>query len=367
MLNKEDNSQTTKAGTPSGRTEKTDIQETAIPAALVHTSDAGPGITRRRAGKGFFYRDRDGQRISDRETLGRIRSLAIPPAWSDVWICPLPHGHIQATGRDARGRKQYRYHPAWNAYRDSRKYASLSSFAQALPDLRKSVDADLRRRGLPREKVVATVVWLLDHTMIRIGNRAYQDENGSFGLTTLRSRHLHVEGSKLRFAFRGKSGKDQKLTTTNRRVAKIVRGIQDLPGQALFQYLDEDERRQQIDSTDVNGYIHAKAGSGFSAKDFRTWGGTVRAAELLAGTELPETKREVQQTLNAVIDQVARRLGNTRAVCRRCYIHPQIIEDWRNGRLQKDMARISGSTSLRSSGLDRQEAIVLKWLKQRTE
>lgn len=334
----------------------------ATEAGLVHVSDTEPGIRRRRAGKGFFYVDSDGGRVTDESTLARIRSLAIPPAWADVWISPLEDGHIQATGRDERGRKQYRYHPGWTACRDEVKFGSLAAFAAALPDLRRRVEIDLGARGLSHERVLATVVWLLDRSMIRIGNPSYSRENGSFGLTTLRGRHVEIQGTTLRFAFRGKSGKEWRLRISDRRISRVVRAIQDLPGQHLFQYLDEDGARRQVRSQDVNDYIRAAAGDAFSSKHFRTWGGTVRAAGVLAATPLPEGGRAVATTLNAAIDRVAARLGNTRTVCRRCYIHPLVIEAWSEGRLGEELRRIKARLRGDPAPLSGQEAVVLRWL-----
>lgn len=339
--------------------------ESAEAADLAYSTDLEPGIRRRRSGRGFAYRDPAGKPVTDAATRARIAALAIPPAWQEVWISPLPNGHVQATGRDARGRKQYRYHPAWHACRDDVKYGALTGFAAKLPALRARVDADLRRRGLPAEKVLASIVWLLDHAMIRIGNRSYARDNGSFGLTTLRSRHVKVDGPRLRFAFLGKSGQEWKLTVTDRRIARIVRSAQELPGQHLFQYVDEAGARRAVGSHDVNAYIRDISGSDFSSKHFRTWGGTVRAAELLGATETPATKRETARVLNAAIDAVADRLGNTRAVCRRCYIHPRILEDWEAGRLQADISAIRRRFRRAPAGLDRQEAVVLRWLETR--
>jgi DNA topoisomerase-1 len=343
------------------------MAEQAQAAALAYSTDAEPGIRRRRAGRGFSYRGPNGRFVTDAATRARIASLAIPPAWEDVWIAPQANGHVQATGRDARGRKQYRYHPLWHACRDDVKYGSLIAFASTLPALRARVDADLRLRGLPAEKVLASIVWLLDNAMIRIGNRSYAQENGSFGLTTLRARHVRVEGPKLRFAFVGKSGKEWKLTVTDRRIARIVRSAQDLPGQHLFQYIDADGARRGVASHDVNAYIRATAGGDVSSKHFRTWGGTVRAAELLADIETPPAKREAARVLNAAIDAVADRLGNTRAVCRRCYIHPRVLADWEAGRLRDDMQAVRRRFRRAPAGLDRQEAVVLRWLECREE
>ena len=340
-------------------------EESARQASLTYVSDAEPGIRRKRSGKGFSFVDANGKRVSDRKTFARIRSLVIPPAWTDVWICSDPDGHIQVTGRDQRGRKQYRYHPRWSACRDEVKYSSLADFARALPLIRERIDKDLRKRELPRERVVASVVWLLDNTMIRVGNAVYARDNNSFGLTTLRSRHVAVEGAKLRFAFKGKSGKEWKLKLVDRRMAKIMRSIQELPGQHLFQYLDEAGERRIVRSQDVNDYIRDAAGGDFSSKHFRTWGGTVRAVALFADTPLPETKGGTARAMNEVIDDVARHLGNTRTVCRNCYIHPEVMASWLEGRLQEELAAARKSRRKQLEGLDEEELLVLNWLAAR--
>ena len=337
-------------------------EQAAERADLAYVSDAEPGYRRRRAGRGFFYVGPRGKRLGDRREIARIRALAIPPAWTDVWICPDPAGHIQATGRDDRGRKQYRYHPAWTACRDEAKFSSLCAFARALPALRAAVDADLRRRGLPRERVIASVVWLLDNTLIRVGNDAYADRNNSFGLTTLRSRHVEIEGSSLRFSFKGKSGQEWRLRLSHRRVAAIVRSIQELPGQRLFQYLDGDGDRRDIRSQDVNDYIREAIGADFTSKHFRTWGATVSAALALAEKDPPASQRERAVTLNAALDQVARMLRNTRAVCRRCYVHPAVVEAWEEGRLGEEMRALSRRLPRPLKGLDADESLVLRWL-----
>ena len=260
----------------------------AAAASLRYVSDEQPGIRRLRAGKGFRYRDAKGKNISDAGTLDRIAHLAIPPAWSDVWISPSDKGHIQATGRDIKGRKQFRYHERWSLCRDEAKFSSLAAFADALPALRAAVDQDLRRRGLPYEKVVASIVWLLDNTMIRVGSAAYARDNKSFGLTTLKTRHVAVNGSKLHFEFKGKSGKHWRIQLVDRRMAKIIRRIQELPGQSLFQYIHEDGERRRLGSQDINAYIREACGSDFTSKHFRTWGGTIHAASLFAQTPVPE-------------------------------------------------------------------------------
>lgn len=340
---------------------KTGAQSSASHAALTYVNDAEPGIRRVKAGTGFTYKGPDGRAVPD-ATRARIEAIVIPPAWTDVWISPDANGHIQATGRDQRGRKQYRYHPQWAEERDGAKYSSLAAFAEALPGLRRRIETDLRRHGLPLERVVAAVVWLLDNTMIRVGNAAYARDNKSFGLTTLRDRHVDISGSRLRFAFKGKSGKEWKLKLVDRRIAGIVRGAQDLPGQKLFQYLDEDGDRRSVRSEDVNRYIREAAGNGFSSKHFRTWGGTIHAASLFARTELPESQAQQKRVTNSVIDKVAERLGNTRAVCRRCYIHPMVIEAWLEGRLFAEMAE-ANKRKRSIDGLDDEEALVLRWLK----
>ncbi|KUM28801.1 DNA topoisomerase [Mesorhizobium loti] len=344
-------------------TSRNGAQISADRASLSYVSDTDPGIQRLRKGKGFRYVGPNGNPVSA-ATLDRIKAVVIPPAWTDVWISPGPNGHIQATGRDQRGRKQYRYHPQWIEERDGVKYSSLVAFAEALPGLRSQIDADLRRHGLPLERVVASVVWLLDNTMIRIGNAAYARDNKSFGLTTLRDRHVEITGSSLRFAFKGKSGKEWKLRLVDRRVAKIVRGAQDLPGQKLFQYLDEDGDRRSLRSEDVNRYIREASGSEFSSKHFRTWGGTIHAASLFAQAELPESAGQQKRVVNSIVDKVAERLGNTRAVCRQCYIHPLVFEAWSQGKLLDEMAQANRRKRL-IPGLDEEETLVLRWLKAR--
>jgi DNA topoisomerase-1 len=333
-------------------------------AQLTYVNDSEPGIRRKGPPKRFYYVDPNGKHLKEGKTVQRIRTLAIPPAWTDVWISPDPNGHIQATGRDLKSRKQYRYHPDWATERDGEKYSSLVAFAEALPGLRSQVEADLRRHGLPFERVVASVVWLLDNTMIRVGNAAYARDNKSFGLTTLRDRHVDITGSSLRFSFKGKSGREWKLKLVDRRIARVVRGAQDIPGQKLFQYLDEDGRRRPVRSEDVNDYIREAAGNGFSAKHFRTWGGTIHAASLLAQTERPDAKTVQKRVMNRVIDKVAERLGNTRSVCRQCYIHPAVPEAWLEGRLLEEMT-LANKGRRRIKGLDDEEALVLRWLRKR--
>ena len=300
---------------------------------LCFSSDEDAGWRRTKRGAGFSYRDENGQHpgVSD---LQRIRALAIPPAWGDVWICKDANGHIQATGRDEKGRKQYRYHAEWTAHRSTTKFDTLGAFAKALPGLREQVQRDLRRRTLGYERVVASVVWLLDNSLIRVGNPTYARENKSFGLTTLRNRHVDITGSTLHFHFRGKSGKQWRLDLADRRIANILKTLQDMPGQHLFQY-EAENGRCAISSRDVNDYLAAFAGPDFTSKDFRTWAATVRAFGLFTTTELPETQTAQARTINAVIDQVAAKLGNTRTVCRQCYVHPAVPEAWQTGELRR--------------------------------
>lgn len=330
---------------------------------LRYVNDDEPGISRRRHGKGFSYLRAGGKPVTQPSDLARIRALAIPPAWTDVWICADADGHIQATGRDQKGRKQYRYHDQWQADRGLAKYALMADFAASLPKIRKAIDADLRRHGLPREKVVASIVWLLDNTMIRVGNDSYARENKSFGLTTLKGQHLDISGSTLHFHFNGKSGKVWDVGIADRRMARLLRTIEDLPGQRLFRYRDEEGGLHDVGSHDVNAYIHAAVGEQFSSKDFRTWGGTLRALTLLAATEVPETKTGRARTLNAAIDAVSRRLGNTRAVCRACYIHPAVFERWEQGKLADDVAAIREKRP-RRVGLDTEECVAALWLQK---
>ena len=300
--------------------------EAAEEAGLSYVSDDRPGYTRKARNGEFEYLDTQGKRIRDEQRLLRIKRLAIPPAWTNVWICPSPTGHIQATGRDARRRKQYRYHERWRELRDENKFDRLAAFAKALPKIRRRVAKDLKLRGLPREKVLATVVRLLERTFIRIGNEEYAKENKSFGLTTIKNRHVSVRGPHLRFRFRGKSGRQHEVDMTDRRIAKIVSKCQDLPGQDLFQYVSDDGEPRNVTSQDVNDYLREITNENFSAKDFRTWAGTVLAAIALTAQSEFETKKQAKANLKTAICAVARLLGNTPAVCRKCYVHPAIVE-----------------------------------------
>jgi DNA topoisomerase-1 len=329
-------------------------------AGLRYVSDRMPGIVRHKLGAGFEYLASDGSPIRDDDELARIRALAVPPAYTDVWISPLRNGHIQATGRDARGRKQYRYHAKWREVREETKYARMLDFAKALPAIRRRVDADLRREGMPREKVLATIVSLLESTTIRVGNDEYAKENGSFGLTTLRNKHAAVHGSTVRFAFTGKSGVKHTITLRNKRLSKIVARCQDIAGQQLFEYLDDEGNVHPVDSGEVNDYIRAIAGDDFSAKDFRTWIGTVSCATLLAACEVAPTQADRKAHIVETIKQVARRLGNTASICRKCYVHPDILAAYtEEGSLGRPARVVS------AQGLTQDERFVVTFLKRR--
>lgn len=324
-------------------------------AGLRYVSDTGPGIRRRRSGTGFSYRDADGTLLRDKATLQRLRSLAIPPAWTEVWICPRSDGHIQATGRDARGRKQYIYHPDFRSLRESGKYAALPGFARRLPVIRAEVAADMARSGLPREKVLAAIVYLLERTLIRIGNADYAEQNGSHGLTTLRRRHVKVESGRLRFRFTGKSGRSWDLQLHDRRVLKVIRACQELPGQELFRYRSEDGAVLAVSSADVNDYLRSVSGSEVTAKDFRTWAGTVMAALALQAFGPPQSQREAKRNLKAAITEVSAKLGNTVTICRKCYIHPVVIERYLAGR-----HRLRKPANVDIPGLQPEEIAVLR-------
>jgi DNA topoisomerase-1 len=306
--------------------------ESAKIAGLRYVNDERlPGIRRIGQTHRVRYVLPNGATVKDPDELQRIKGLGVPPAWTDVWICPLANGHLQATGRDARGRKQYRYHPRWREVRDEVKYGRLIAFAAALAAIRERTDADLRRPGLPREKVLAAVVQLLEKTLIRVGNEEYAKQNGSFGLTTMKDGHAKIEGGCVRFSFRGKSGVAHAVDLADRRLAKIVKACRDLPGYELFQYVDDDGTTQTIDSADVNDYLREISGQDFTAKDFRTWAGTVLAAQALAAVEGFSSKTHAKRNVVQAIESVAKRLGNTRAVCRKCYIHPAILDAYMDG------------------------------------
>jgi DNA topoisomerase I len=314
-------------------------EKSARAAGLRYVSDAAPGIARKPWRSGFRYLDPEGRPVRDAATLARIRALAVPPAWREVWICPLADGHLQASGRDARRRKQYRYHARWREIRDETKYGRMAQFARALPRIRARVRQDLALPGLPREKILATVVHLLETTRIRVGNEEYARDNASYGLTTLRARQVRVNGATIRFRFRGKSGVEHEIALSDRRMAGIVRRIQDLPGYELFQYLDEDGTRRVVESSDVNAYIREAAGDDFTSKDFRTWAGTVLAARALLACAPVQSIGEGRRNVAAAIEEVARHLGNTKAVCRKCYVHPAVLEGYLEGRLRAGRGR----------------------------
>ena len=343
-----------------------DPRRAAASAGLSYVSDDSPGIRRRRSGKGFYYIDRSGTRISDPAIIERIQQLAIPPAYRDVWICRSANGHIQATGRDAKGRKQYRYHRRFRELRESGKYEHVIAFARMLPGIRKTVAQHLALNGMPRDKVLATVVHLLEATLIRIGNDGYARENESFGLTTLRNRHVAVEGSDIRFKFKGKSGKEWNLKIHDKRVAKIVRACQELPGQDLFQYIDDDGARRHITSQDVNAYLKTITGQDVTAKDFRTWTGTVLAALALAEFETFDSDAGAKRNIRAAIEAVSARLGNTPTICRKCYVHPEIVSSYLQGDLILEVkARVEAELRDNLKGLDAEEAAVLALLEGR--
>jgi len=336
--------------------------QAAKAAGLRYTTDTIPGIRRVKRGRHFAYIAPDGKPITDKDELARIAALAIPPAYSDVWICPILNGHLQATGRDARGRKQYRYHARWRETRDETKYDRMVAFAQALPKIRKRVDADLKLPGMPREKVLATVVQLLESTSIRVGNDEYARDNGSFGLTTLQNKHVKVQGSTVRFSFKGKSGIKHAIDLNDRRIAKIVRSCQDLPGHQLFEYVDDDGSAHPVDSSDVNAYIQDIAAEAFTAKDFRTWVGTVNCAMVLAQTETAETAAERKQRVTDAIKEVAQRLGNTPTVCRKCYVHPEIISAYTDSGALKIVTTVKARAGLLS-----EERFVVTLLRKRAK
>jgi len=315
-------------------------------AGLRYVTGARPGIRRQRAGQAFRYIGTNGKTLRDAETLSRIRALAIPPAWRDVWICPLEDGHLQAIGRDARGRKQYRYHTRWREVRDEAKYGRLAAFGRTLPRIRRRVARDLAKPGLPRDKVLATVVRLLESTFIRIGNAEYARENDSFGLTTLRDRQVRVEGSRLRFKFRGKSGVPHEVALADARLARIVRHMQELPGEELFHYIDDAGEPRPIESADVNAYLRSIAGDDFTSKDFRTWAGTLLCARALAALPAPHSTTAGRRDIRRAVEAASQMLRNTPSVCRKCYIHPQVFETYLGGRLQEAMRGRSEETAL---------------------
>ncbi len=343
-----------------------DAIDAAEEAGLRYVSDDRPGYTRKAKGDDFDWLDADGEPIRDEQRLLRIKRLAIPPAWTEVWVSPLANGHIQATGRDARGRKQYVYHDRWREVRDENKYDRIISFGKTLPKIRRRIARDLKLPGLPRNKVLATVVQLLERTFIRIGNEEYARENKSFGLTTMKDRHVEVKGAKLRFRFRGKSGREHEVDVTDGRIANIISKLQDLPGQDLFQYVDHDGKVRDITSQDVNEYLREITGEDFSAKDFRTWAGTVLIAIALNAQEQFETPKQAKSNINTAIKAVAKILGNTPAICRKCYVHPAVLENY------LDQKSIDGLKQTTEDALEKEdvdlrssETAILKFLKSR--
>jgi len=351
---------------PSDPVPNTDPPAAARAAGLRYVHDDRPGILREPVKDGFRYLDAKGEPVEDEATLKRIKSLAIPPAWTDVWICPQANGHLQATGRDARGRKQYRYHPKWREVRDEVKYERMIKFGKALPQIRKEVDRALSLPGLPREKVLATIVYLLEATMMRIGNDEYARENKSYGLTTLRNRHVRIDGSEVGFRFRGKSGVYHDVKVHDRRLARIIQRTRDLPGQDLFQYLDEDGETHTVGSSDVNDYLRTITGEDYTAKDFRTWSGTVLAAMALQEFEAVDSDTQAKKNVVRAIESVAERLGNTPSVCRKCYVHPAVLDAYLDGTMLEGLrARAEESLVEDLKDLQPEEAAVLAMLERR--
>jgi len=351
---------------PSDPVPNTDPPAAARAAGLRYVHDDRPGILREPVKDGFRYLDAKGEPVEDEPTLKRIKSLAIPPAWTDVWICPQANGHLQATGRDARGRKQYRYHPKWREVRDEVKYERMIKFGKALPQIRKEVDRALSLPGLPREKVLATIVYLLEATMMRIGNDEYARENKSYGLTTLRNRHVRIDGSEVEFRFRGKSGVYHDVKVHDRRLARIIQRTRDLPGQDLFQYLDEDGETHTVGSSDVNDYLRTITGEDYTAKDFRTWSGTVLAAMALQEFEAVDSDTQAKKNVVRAIESVAERLGNTPSVCRKCYVHPAVLDAYLDGTMLEGLrARAEESLVEDLKDLQPEEAAVLAMLERR--
>jgi DNA topoisomerase-1 len=358
-------------GSGNSRRRLTEHRHSATSAGLRYVSDGASGITRKRVGAGWAYYLPDGARITDARERRRLNSLAIPPAWTQVWICPDPDGHIQATARDARGRKQYRYHPAYREARDHSKFRHMLEFSEVLPQLRSRIEHDLRAPDHSRRQLLALVVRLLDRTLIRVGNDEYARENKSFGLTTLRRRHVRVDGETLSFTFRGKSGVEHSITLEDPRLARIIQRCQDLPGHELFQYLDARKKRQTVTSDDVNAYLRELTGRDVTAKDFRTWGGTMLAAVELRAMGLAASRREADRNILRAIDAVAERLGNTRAVCRKYYVHPELLRAYLMGETVP-LPEAPGRQANRrrrqpQAALRRDEIAVLQFLQERVE
>jgi DNA topoisomerase-1 len=341
-----------------------DAPAAARAARLSYAAEPGPGYVRRRAGRGFAYYDTRGRRIVDPAELQRLRALAIPPAWKDVWISPSPRSHIQATGKDAKGRKQYRYHPRFREIRDAAKYAHILRFAEHLPKLRRRLQRDLLRSALDRDKVVSAIVELMQRTCVRVGNDCYAAANGSYGLTTLRDRHAKIRGAEVRFKFKGKAGKLHEVTLEDARLARIVRSCRDVPGQRLFQFVDEQGTPHPVTSGDVNDYLRQVTGEPFSAKDFRTWTGTLLAVHRLAASTAPMSQRDARREVKQALERVSTELGNTIAVCRKSYVHPSVIDQFTRGELAQSIARARRSAQKKPvRGLREPEAVALHWLR----
>ena len=349
--------------------EISDPAESARAAGLRYVSDETAGITRRPWRGKFRYLHPDGTAVKEEETLARIKSLVVPPAWTEVWICSNPKGHLQATGRDARGRKQSRYHPHWREVRDETKYEHMMAFGAALPTIRERVEHDLGRPGLPREKILATLVRLMETTLIRVGNVEYARQNQSYGLTTMRGKHVQVEGATVTFSFKGKSGVKHTVDINDRRLARIVQRCQDIPGYELFQYVDSDGEHHTLDSADVNDYLREATGEYFTAKDFRTWAGTVLACTMLQEFEAFETETQAKKNVVEAIKSVAARLGNTPSVCRKCYVHPAVLDGYMSGALIKSVkAQVEEESGEEAAGvLRREEIALLKMMKRQLQ
>jgi DNA topoisomerase-1 len=353
------------ASISASRKTQIDSPKSARQAGLLYVNPGLPGIRRLGGPKQFHYQLPNGRALADKNKLARIKRLAIPPAWTNVWICPVENGHLQATGYDARGRKQYRYHRRWREARDETKYNRMIDFARVLPKIRRRIERDLKRPGLPREKVLAAIISLLESGLIRVGNDEYARENHSFGLTTMRDHHVNVRGSKIQFRFKGKSGKYHKIDLEDRRLAKIVSRCQAIPGQELFQYIGDDDKNHDVTSSDVNAYLQEITNSDFTAKDFRTWGGTVMAAVALRESEAFETKKQAKKSLLCAIEAVAQRLGNTPAICRKCYIHPHILNAYLDSSmLEKFKSCLARPVTGAAAALKPGEAAVLAFLRQ---
>lgn len=363
------------AQTRAKRVKKTDLppiikdpQEAAKAAGLRYVHDDRPGIRRLKRGAGFRYVDPDGKPVRDKATIERINALAIPPVYRDVWICPLANGHLQATGMDARGRKQYRYHLKWRAVRDETKYGRMMSFGRALPQIRERTSADLKKPDLSRERVLAALVQLLEKTLIRVGNEEYSKANKSYGLTTMRNRHVDVSGAKIHFEFKGKSGVKHSIDLSDRRLARVLDKLSDLPGQEVFQYVDENGGRHAIGSSDVNAYLKEISGEDFSAKDFRTWAGTVLASLALQEFEKFDSETQAKRNIMQAIENVSSRLGNTPSVCRKCYVHPAVLDSYLDGSLAAGLEQYVAQEMDESlSKLQPEEAAVMVLLRRRLE